>query len=70
MGVEVSFDKNPPNLKATAMVLDLRNSTVLHRLLSKKKQRELIASMMIGIHEEILPHQDGSRSNRSPFHQS
>ena len=36
------------------MVLDLRNSTALHRSLKKKKQRMLIVKMMIGIHEEII----------------
>jgi class 3 adenylate cyclase len=41
-------------MDATAMVLDLRNSTALHRLMKKKKQRMLIVRMMIGIHEEIL----------------
>jgi len=36
------------------MVLDLRNSTALHRELNQKMQRMLIVRMMIGIHEEIL----------------
>lgn len=54
MTIKISFDKDPANKDATAMVLDLRNSTALHRLLKKKEQRMLIVQMMIGIHEEIL----------------
>lgn len=54
MTIKIKFNKNPENRAATAMVLDLRNSTALHRLLKNKKQRKLIVQMMIGIHEEIL----------------
>lgn len=54
MSVKVKFDNDPANLKATALILDLRNSTKLHRYLSKKKQRTLIVNMMMGIHQEIL----------------
>ncbi len=54
MTIKIKFNKNPANRGATAMVLDLRNSTALHRLLENKKQRTLIVQMMIGIHEEIL----------------
>lgn len=51
---KIKFNEDPANKDATAMVLDLRNSTALHRTLSKKKQRMLIVKMMIGIHEEII----------------
>ena len=54
MTIKIKFSEDPANRAATAMVLDLRNSTALHRLLKKKKQRMLIVQMMIGIHEEIL----------------
>lgn len=54
MTIKIKFDKDPTNRDATAMVLDLRNSTALHRLLKKNEQRMLIVQMMIGIHEEIL----------------
>ncbi len=54
MTIKIEFNKDPENKKATAMVLDLRNSTALHRALKNKKQRMLIVQMMIGIHEEIL----------------
>lgn len=54
MTIKITFSDNPKNRAATAMVLDLRNSTALHRLLKNIKQRKLIVQMMIGIHEEIL----------------
>lgn len=54
MTIKINFSEDPVNREATAMVLDLRNSTALHRLLKEKKQRMLIVKMMIGIHEEIL----------------
>lgn len=54
MAIKIEFNDDPVNKKATAMVLDLRNSTALHRLLKQKTQRMLIVQMMIGIHEEIL----------------
>jgi len=45
---------DPKNRPATAMLLDLRNSTALHRMLSKKNQRMKIVEMMCGIHKEIM----------------
>ena len=54
MTIKASFDEDPLNKKATALVLDLRNSTILHRYLNEKRQRKLIVNMMIGIHKEIL----------------
>jgi class 3 adenylate cyclase len=45
---------DPENKPATVMVMDLRNSTALHRLLVKKPQRLLIVEMMIGIHKEVI----------------
>ena len=38
MTIKINFDEDPSNRDATAMVLDLRNSTALHRLLKKKKK--------------------------------
>ncbi|MBW1794179.1 MAG: hypothetical protein JRJ38_07080 [Deltaproteobacteria bacterium] len=54
MSIQIKFNDDPANMDATALVLDLRNSTALHRLLKKKRERMLIVKMMIGIHEEIL----------------
>ncbi len=54
MTIKIQFYEDPANRAATAMLLDLRNSTALHRLLKDKRQRMLIVKMMIGIHEEIL----------------
>ncbi|MCX5886067.1 MAG: hypothetical protein NT096_09200 [Proteobacteria bacterium] len=54
MTIKIKFNDDPPSRGATALVLDLRNSTALHRLLKKKRERKLIVKMMIGIHEEIL----------------
>lgn len=48
------FTRDPKNKPATAMLLDLRNSTALHRMLSKKNQRMKIVEMMCGIHKEIM----------------
>lgn len=54
MNIKENFNRDHENKKATAMVLDLRNSTALHRKLHQKGQRELIVKMMIGIHKKIL----------------
>jgi class 3 adenylate cyclase len=54
MTIRISSTEDPANRAATAMVLDLRNSTALLRLLKSKEKRMLIIKMMIGIHEEII----------------
>jgi class 3 adenylate cyclase len=54
MTIRISSTEDPVNRAATAMVLDLRNSTALLRLLKSKDKRMLIIKMMIGIHEEVI----------------
>ena len=52
--MRVEVEKNPINRDATSLVFDLRNSTVLYRQLSSKKERKLIVKMMRGIHLYVM----------------
>ena len=68
MTIRISSTEDPANRAATAMVLDLRNSTALLRLLKNKEKRMLIIKMMIGIHEEIINYlYERSGVNKSDF---
>jgi len=68
MTIRISSTEDPANRAATAMILDLRNSTALLRLLKNKKKRMLIIKMMIGIHEEIINYlYERSGVNKSDF---
>ncbi len=68
MTITISSTEDPANRAATAMVLDLRNSTALLRLLKNKEQRMLIVKMIIGIHEEIINYlYEHSGVNKSDF---